>query len=377
MGVFRKIRVGILSSSRADFGIYLPLLNQLKKESDYFETSIIAFGTHLSTFHGSSIDDIYRNGFKVAFTVKSFLITDDEESISTSYALTALKFSSFWEKHKHLYDIVFCLGDRFEMAAAVASGLPFNIPFAHIHGGETTLGAIDNIYRHSISLASEVHFVSTHQYYERLMSLLGDKSECHLVGALSLDNIDNIELPEKRDFTKRWGINPSTPFMLFTFHPETKGVDSILGHIEEIRKLLLNCIKLCDIVITMPNADTNGSLLRELYSQIHREFTSNVTLIENFGTKNYFAAMQYCSLVVGNSSSGIIEAASFGKYVIDLGDRQKGRAVSDNVIRCQIDCESAFQKVKQYFGNDYSGSNIYKTGKAAELILKQLKKREY
>src|SRR5690606_5753673 len=145
------MRVAVLTSSRADFGIYLPLLNRLK-EDPFFQLEIIAFGTHLSKFHGYTLDQIKESGFTTIHEISSLLTNDDEVSIATSFGLTVLKFADFWDKHS--YDWVLCLGDRFEMAAAVQAGIPFGVRFAHLHGGETTLGAIDNIYRHQTSLAS-------------------------------------------------------------------------------------------------------------------------------------------------------------------------------------------------------------------------------
>jgi GDP/UDP-N,N'-diacetylbacillosamine 2-epimerase (hydrolysing) len=132
------MRIGILTSSRADFGIYRPLLKELLANPN-FEPQIIAFGTHLSIFHGNTIDEIRNEGFEINYTIDSFLVTDSSESISTTIGLTIIKFSSFWKENWNQFDLVFCLGDRFEMLAAVLSGIPFGIKFAHIHGGEKTL----------------------------------------------------------------------------------------------------------------------------------------------------------------------------------------------------------------------------------------------
>ena len=143
------MKIGVLTSSRADFGIYLPLLKALQADS-FFQLELIVFGTHLSRYHGYTVQQIIEEGFEPIHQIHQMLLTDEDNAISTSYALTALKFADFWKNHS--FDCVFCLGDRYEMAAAVAAGIPYNIPFAHIHGGETTLGAIDNVYRHGISL---------------------------------------------------------------------------------------------------------------------------------------------------------------------------------------------------------------------------------
>ena len=152
------MKIAVLTSSRADYGIYLPLLNEIKKDH-FFDLEIIAFGTHLSIKHGYTLDDIEKDGYDTIHKITSLIDDDSEKGIVVSYGRTVLEFSNFWENK--YFDLVFCLGDRFEMNAAVQACIPFGIKLAHIHGGENTLGAIDNKYRHQITIASDIHFVST------------------------------------------------------------------------------------------------------------------------------------------------------------------------------------------------------------------------
>ena len=215
------IRVGVLTSSRADYGIYLPLLNELKQDED-FDLKLIVFGTHLSKFHGYTLSQIESDGFSAFRKIESLLLGDSPNAVSTGYALTALKFSEFWEENQSEFDIVFALGDRFEMAAAVAASVPYQVRIAHLHGGETTLGAIDNIYRQSISLSSTQHFVSTETFKNRLLQLLDDKRpKIFNVGSLSLENLENIPLLTIQEFKEKWNINLSIDTILVTVHPET------------------------------------------------------------------------------------------------------------------------------------------------------------
>ena len=181
------MRIGVLTSSRADFGIYRPLLKNILENFD-FDLQIIAFGTHLSMFHGNTIEEIRNEGFEIKYTIDSFLVSDSNDSISTTIGLTMIKFSSFWKDHFNEFDVVFCLGDRFEMLAAVLSGISFGIKFAHIHGGEKTLGAIDNVFRHSITHASFIHFASTEEYRNRIIQILDEPNRVYYTGALSLEN---------------------------------------------------------------------------------------------------------------------------------------------------------------------------------------------
>lgn len=366
-------KILVLTSSRADFGIYLPLLKKMHV-SKSIKLSILAFGTHLSKFHGYTLDQIKESGFKVDYTVSSLVLGDTEGDIANSYALTAQKFSDFWSSHSNKFDIVFVLGDRFEMAAAVAAGIPFNVKFAHIHGGETTLGAIDNIYRHSISLASKWHFVALPEFKQRLAGILNKEDDIYTVGALSLENVDEIRLLTLEEFHNKWQIDLALPTILITVHPETVGATINDSYAKELYKSLSVLANVYQLVITMPNADTLGSLYRVQYDKLKSNFPSKVFLIENFGTSSYFTAMKYVSLMLGNTSSGIIEAASFRKYVVNIGDRQKGRITGDNVIHVNFDTEKIVEAVNKIKAKNYIGKNIYHKGSAAYKIMSVIEK---
>lgn len=367
------MRIAVLTSSRADFGIYLPLLKALNADS-FFELEIIAFGTHLSRFHGYTIDEIEQQGFKVKYRIESLLLKDDATSIAKSYALTALNFADFWGNHQNDFDWVFCLGDRFEMAAAVAAGIPLNIRFAHIHGGETTLGAIDNIYRHTITLASKLHFVSAPPFANRILELAGPKAKCYVTGSLSLDNLNTISFLDKASFIDKWGIDLNIPTILTTIHPETVDFKLNESFAKEAIIALSELSNNYQVIITMPNADTSGSVFREAFKHLRELKSSRVFLIENFGTQSYFTCMKYADFLLGNTSSGIIEAASFGKYVINLGDRQKGRLTGDNILSVPFDSNLILKAVDEINGKIFYGPNIYKRKNAAQAIISELKK---
>ncbi len=364
--------IGVLTSSRADFGIYLPLLKELKADTEV-NLELIVFGTHLSKFHGFTIDEIEAQGFEVSFKINSMLLTDDANSIATAYALTALKFADFWANHYTKFDLVITLGDRYEMAAAVSASIPFSLPLAHIHGGETTLGAIDNIYRHTITLASTLHFVSTESFKERITAIKGTGLNCFVTGALSLDNLKTLELLNIESFSKKWNIDLSFSTILITLHPETISFNKNKYFVDEIAKTLEHLVEKYQLVITMPNADTSGTMFREYFRELKIKFPEHVFLIENFGTQSYFTCMKYAKLMLGNTSSGILEAASFKKYVINIGDRQKGRLAGDNVIHVAFNHKLLIDAVNRYINTEYSGSNIYFKGNAAFKIKEEIK----
>lgn len=363
------MKIGILTSSRADFGIYLPLLRRLQEDS-FFDPRLIVFGTHLSPFHGLTVTEIEKGRFVIDARVSTILVSDDPESISSSMALTMDKFSTFWSNHE--YDLVFCLGDRYEMFAAVAAAIPFNKTFAHIHAGEVTLGAIDNQFRDAISLFSTFFFTSNTEYSDRLKRVVGTAKNIINVGALSLDNIGQIPLYSISEFTSIYGIDLSDPTILVTFHPETVAPEKNQHYICELCDAI-KALSQYNFVVTMPNADTNSFVIRSGFESLSKEL-SNVKIIENFGTRGYFSCMKHCSLLLGNSSSGIIEAASFNKVVINLGDRQKGRATGSNVFHCPISKTEIVKKVNEVSVlQSVSYENIYWNGGAANEILRFLK----
>ena len=366
------IRVGVLTSSRADYGIYLPLLKAFRSDEG-FDVELIVFGTHLSKFHGYTVSHIKEDGFKIGAEIESFLVGDSANAIATSFSLTSQKFSDFWKHQRSNYEIVFCLGDRFETAAAVLAGLPYGVQFAHVHGGEMTLGAIDNTYRHSISLASKYHFVSAQPFADRLKALLDNNHQhIHCVGSLSLENLEKLELLTLFEFKNKWNIDLSIDSLLVTVHPETVAFEKNEFYCREITKALEVIADRYQVVITMPNADTSGLILRNAFNELANRKTV-IKIIENFGTQSYFTCMKYAKLLIGNTSSGIVEAASFGKYVLNIGDRQKGRLYGENVIHLPFDSQLIVTSVEMYANKSYNGINVYYQKNPSSKIVDVLK----
>lgn len=369
-----KINIAVLTSSRADYGIYLPLLKRLKNDVSIC-LEIIAFGSHCSKKFGNTVEVIEQDGFEVKHKINNLLEGDTPEDIALSYANTLKLFSTFWKNNT--YNWVLCLGDRFEMAAAVNAGIPFGINFAHFYAGDTTLGAIDNIYRDQISLASKIYFTSLPSHSERLRKLLNRKDiVVYEIGAISLENLKDIKLLEKDEFKKLWQIDLSIPTILVTIHPETVDYKSnkkyATASLKALEKLALDY----QIVITMPNADTTSSIFRVAFLQLAEIAKCNVKLIENFGTTSYFTCMKYAKLMIGNTSSGIVEAASFGKYVLNLGGRQQGRIAGENVLNVSFNETEIVNIANKYIGKVYKGKNLYQKEGSIDTIIDALKKNK-
>ncbi|MFN6082962.1 MAG: UDP-N-acetylglucosamine 2-epimerase, partial [Bacteroidota bacterium] len=337
------MKIGILTSSRADYGIYLPLLKELKKDS-FFKTEVIAFGTHLSQAHGYTLNQIVEDGFQVPVKVDTMPAGDTPQHISEAMGKAISAFSKVWQQHR--YDLVFCLGDRYEMFAACAASVPFNVNLAHIHGGEQTLGAIDEAFRHSITHMAHWHFTTTDIYKNRVVALKGNGQGVYNVGALSIDNLKELPLLSISEFKERWKIDLSIPSILITFHPETVSFEKNAHYADELVTALEET-RGYQLVITMPNADTMGNMIRKKINTFIASHPQAIG-VESFGTLGYLSCMKHCAFMLGNTSSGFVEAAYFPKYVINLGNRQDGRIISPNIRNCPIGTNDILNSIAHF-----------------------------
>ena len=365
------MKIGILTSTRADFGIYTPLIQKLFADS-FFDPELIVFGTHLSEKHGYTISEIEQNGFPIKHKIETVPNSDTPFDISEAIGKTIVKFSKFWQENK--FDLVFALGDRYEMFAAVTAGLPFNVTFGHIHAGETTLGAIDNALRHSISLMSKYLFVSTDEYKKRAVEITQKPDNIFVTGALSIDNLVNTKLYTVEEFKEIYNIDLNKPTILSTFHPETVNYEKNKNYIDELIKAFDKLRNKYQIIITMPNADTMGLFIRNKINSFAKD-KENVITVENFGMRGYLSCMKHSSFLLGNTSSGFVEAAFFPKWVINLGHRQDGRIITPNIYSIPIEEDIILGTVNKIekAGNP-PFSNIYGDGNASGKIVEILKK---
>ena len=363
------MKIAILTSSRADYSIYLPLLKALKADQ-FFDLQIIVFGTHLSKRFGETANQITADGFEIAIKVDTMPDSDSPSDISAGMGKTVLNFSSIWKEHQ--FDLVVALGDRYEMFAACASSIPFGVKIAHIHGGETTKGAIDDIFRNSLSLMATYHFTTTDIYKNRVIELLGKAKNVFNVGALSVDNLNSLKLLSVIQIKKKFGLDLNIPSILITFHPETVDYEKNREYINELISALKE-IYGYQFVITMPNADTMGNMVRQELNKFI-SICSSAYGIESFGTLGYLSAMKHCHMMLGNTSSGFVEAAFFNKYVINIGERQRGRILTKNIRSCNINKDEIIAAVSDFKHTFLTVDvNIYGDGKAAQKITSLIK----
>jgi len=257
------------------------------------------------------------------------------------------------------------------MFAAVSSGLPFNIKFGHIHGGETTTGAIDNAFRHSITLMSAIHFTSNEVYREKVIQLLGNAEGVFNTGALSIDNLCTLDFLSIDEINQQYDIDLNHPAILITLHPETIDYKNNEEYTKIFINSLLNFPEILQ-VITMPNADTSGLIIRKSLFE-YANGRPNVKLVENFGSRAYLSVMKYSSLILGNSSSGFIEASWFPKWVVNVGNRQGGRYRTPNIIDVPFNIDQITSAIRTCMENEVPFVEpVYGDGKAGQRIINHI-----
>lgn len=364
------MKIGFITTSRADFGIYLPLIRLIEAHPK-FDYLIFAGGMHTSEQFGNSYQ-LIENSYQLEIAEKLVSLVDDDSSsgIVQSMANTTAVYGKIWSKYQSELDLLFVLGDRFEMFAAVASTVPFNIPIAHLHGGETTLGAIDNKFRHAITAMSDYHFTSHQSNADRVVQIINTAEKVYNVGAMGIDAAKKVPLLSAKEFQERFDFDISKPFILTTYHPETVDLrnDVFVNELIEAFKIIQ-----IPVLNTLPNADTQGNLIRKAFLKFEKEYPHLIKNHENLGQRGYLTAMSNCTMMIGNTSSGIIEAGAFKKQVVNVGKRQNGRLGNSNIVHVPNDKNAIVQGFYDAQKLDLTNfENPYGTGDTAERILKIL-----
>ena len=364
--------IGVITVARSDYGIYLPVLREIQSDPD-LRLHLIVAGMHLSPEFGLTVKTIEADGFEIAERVEMLLSSDTPEGIAKSMGLGAMGFSQAYTRCRP--DILLVLGDRFEMHSAALAALPFKIPVAHIHGGEITEGAIDDALRHSMTKLSHLHFVSTGEYGRRVLQMGEEPWRVTVSGAPSLDNLRSVELLDRQQLEAGYALRLDGDALLVTYHPVTLEYE----HAEWQTRELLEALRETGlpVVFTMPNADTNGRIITALMEQ-YAQRQPQAQLVANLGTQGYFSLMACAAAMVGNSSSGMVEAAPFGLPVVNIGTRQKGRARTANIIDVGYSKKEILRGIQQAVSTEFRSSvarvaSPYGDGHAAQRIVSRLK----
>ncbi|MES2594363.1 MAG: UDP-N-acetylglucosamine 2-epimerase [Verrucomicrobiota bacterium] len=318
--------VGVVSVGRSDYSIYRPLLQRMAKHPE-LQLRMLVSGMHLEERYGNTVSIIERDGFPVAARIPVLQKEDTPEAIAIAMGAGVSGFAQHFARQRP--DLLVVLGDRFEMFAAALASVPFNIPILHLHGGELTEGAMDDKFRHGLTKISHLHGVATEVYRQRVIQLGEEPWRVDCCGALSLDNMLSIQRLSRADLEARFNLDLTTPPLLVTLHPTTSEHEQTAPQTEALMDALRTLG--LPVIFTMPNADMAGSVIRERilsYCSAH----ANARWVENFGPEGYFSILGEVSAMVGNSSSGLLEAPSYALPVVNIGNRQKGRLRAGNVI---------------------------------------------
>lgn len=369
-GMGRKICV--VTGTRADYGCLRWVMEGIKA-ADGLELQIIATGMHLSPEFGLTYREIEKDGFVIDRKVEMLLSSDTPTGISKSMGLGLMGFGETFEQLKP--DLVLVLGDRFEIFAAASAAMVARLPLAHLHGGETTEGAIDEAIRHAITKMSHLHFVAAEDYRRRVVQLGEAPERVFLVGGLGIDNIQRLELLDRAALEAALDFKLGTKNLLVTFHPVTLEQSTAGAQMAELLAAL-DALQDTHLIFTMPNADTDGRILIGMIEQFvaTRPHTRAYT---SLGQLRYLSCIREVDGVVGNSSSGLAEVPSFRKGTINIGDRQRGRLKADSVIDCMPDRQSIASALRTLYSADFQAklpqvTNPYGEGGASEKVVRVL-----
>ncbi|EEY39728.1 UDP-N-acetylglucosamine 2-epimerase [Vibrio mimicus] len=372
------MRVAIVTSTRADFGILLPLIQELVADL-FFQTTLLVTGSHTDSVRGSTLQEIESEG------VKDFVVVDIDTSDTTeigvakSAAETVGKFAVVLGKLHP--DLVILLGDRYEILSVAMSAFLLKIPVAHISGGDLTAGALDDSIRHSITKLSHIHFPTTEKYRERVIQLGEQPNKVFNVGNLCIDNVKKISPLSKVELETflSFDLNAFEKNILVTLHPETTCNNQLV--LNDIFFDTLLRLDNVGIIITYPNHDAGGDSIINKILKIQSKKTHAICVCESLGMRRYHSLLRYVDAVVGNSSSGITEVPSYGIPTVDIGHRQQGRIRADSVINVDYKAEDIMCALTLALSDDFQRkckevTNPYGEGNSAEKILNILKKIE-
>lgn len=355
-------KICLITTTRAEYGIMKRLIEKLYNDKD-IDFSLIVTGMHLSKKFGETYKDI-----NIPITQK--IDIEIEKDAAYSMALAIQRFSDCFKNL--LPDIIVILGDRYETMAVAIAAMLNNIPIAHLHGGETTEGAIDEAIRHSITKMSHLHFTSCEDYRKRVIQLGEAPDRVFNIGSLGVENIKTLKLMTKEELEKSLNFKFGKKNILMTFHPVTLEKNSAKSQIKEVLSALGE-LKDTNIIITMPNSDQESN---EIFKQIEvfEKENKNVKTYTSLGVIRYLSTLKYVDMVVGNSSSGIIEVPSFKIPTINIGNRQRGRIQANSIINCQPVKSEILEAINSGYNLDCSNiSNPYEKADSLETLIAKLK----
>jgi len=369
-----KRKICVVTGSRAEYGLLYWLLKEIESDKK-LELQLIVTGMHLNSEFGLTYKEIEKD-FKIYKKININLSSDTYQGISNSMSIAQKSLTKVYNQLKP--DILVILGDRYEIFSAAASAMIARIPIAHIHGGEATEGAIDEAIRHCVTKMSHIHFTATKEYTRRVIQLGEVPKRVFNVGGLGIENIKRLKLLSKNEFKKSINFELNFRNILVTFHPVTLDENTSKKHFQELLSSI-DELKDTNIIFTKANSDTDGKIINKMIDKYIKKNPKKSFGIASLGQLKYLSALQYIDFIIGNSSSGILEAPSFKLGTINIGDRQKGRIKANSIVDCLPNKKSISEAIKKVYSKKFQVSlkkvkNPYsKNGYASKKIVKVLK----
>lgn len=366
-------KICVLTATRAEYGLLRPVIKKLLKIPD-FDVRIVATGAHLSPEFGLTYKEIEQDGIAIDEKIEILLSADTPTAISKSMGLAMIGFADYFSKLNP--DMLIVLGDRYETLAVCCVAMNQRIPIAHLYGGETTEGAVDESIRHAITKLSYLHFTSTEVYRRRVIQLGEQPDRVFCVGAIGIENILNEELMSKAELENAIDFRLNKPYAVVTFHPVTLEDNNSA---KQFQAILEACKKHKDMkfIFSKANADANGRIINQMIDKFVNE-NGNTVAFTSLGMIRYLSALNYCDMAIGNSSSGLVEVPSFRIPTINIGDRQKGRMQAESVINCEPTSEGVENAINLALTDEFKSKarqadNPYGDGNTSEKIINKVK----
>nr|WP_317200237.1 UDP-N-acetylglucosamine 2-epimerase [uncultured Psychrobacter sp.] len=363
-------KIAIFTGTRAEYGLLYWLLKDIQADPT-LELQLLVSAMHLSPEFGMTYQQIETDGFVITEKVEMLLSSDSAVGTAKSIGLGVIGFADALARMQP--DLLVILGDRFEALAAAQAAMILRIPIAHIHGGEITEGAYDDAIRHAITKLSLLHFASTEGHRRRIIQLGEHPDRVYNVGAVGLDHLQRSEFMSIDALRSSLDFELTKPYALVTYHPVTLASEPAKEVFSNLLKALDQFLEL-QIILTYPNADDGGREIIPILENYAKAQPNRVLAIPSLGQLRYLSAVKHATLVIGNSSSGIIEVPSFKIPTVNIGERQRGRLAADSILSCSSDVDSITKTIKDALDDDFSQvTNPYGKGDASTAILEHLK----
>lgn len=347
-------KICVITGTRAEYGLLYWLMKEIESDPELHLQLIVA-GMHLSPEFGLTYKEIEKE-FRIDKKIEMLLSSDTPIGISKSMGLAQISFAEAYEELKP--DIIVVLGDRFEIFSAVASAMISNLPVAHLNGGELTEGVFDDPIRHCLTKMSHLHFTATEEYRQRVIQLGEHPGRVFNVGEAGLDNIFRLKLLSRKELEESIGFNLNKRNLLVTYHPVTLGHNSSEEQIEELLSAL-DVLNDTHIIFTKANADKDGRIINQRIEEYVAQNSHKSIVFASLGQLRFLSAMQYMDAIVGNSSSGIVEAPTLKCAAVNIGDRQRGRIQAEGVVNCAPKKEEIIKAVETIYSREFRKKLIH------------------